>query len=81
MRDTRAPSASKISICGSGVGDVVLAADDMAHLEIDIVGDGRQRVEETAVLADQHRIGECRGVDLDIAAQTDRAISLSSARA
>ena len=51
-----------------GVGDVILAAHDVGDGEFDIVHDRGQRVEEAAILADQHRIGEMGGVDLDIAA-------------
>ena len=38
------------------VGDVILAADDVRHCEIDIVNHRGQRVEKPAVFADQYRI-------------------------
>ncbi len=46
-----------------GVGDVIVAADDMGDAHLDIVGDGRQRVEKRAILAHQHWIGERRKID------------------
>ena len=53
---------------GPGVGDVILAADDVGDAHVDVVDHGRQGVEEQAILADQHRIRHRCGVDLGVAA-------------
>jgi hypothetical protein len=47
---------------------VIFAANDMRDLEVDVVHHRGQRVEEAAILADEHGVGEMRRVDLDIAA-------------
>jgi hypothetical protein len=47
-----------------GVGDMVLAADDMGDAHVDVVDDRGQRTEKRAVLARQHRIGQRRAVDV-----------------
>src|SRR5690606_28986185 len=54
---------------GAGVGDVVLAPDDVGDLHVDVVDDRRQRIEEQPVLADQHRVGHGGGVHLGVAAR------------
>ena len=51
-----------------GIGDMILAANDMGDAEIDIVDDGRQRVEIAAIVADQHRVGQRGGIDMLLAA-------------
>ena len=50
------------------IGDMVLTADHMRDVEIDVIDDGRQRIEIAPVLAHQHRVGEGRGVDMAVAA-------------
>ena len=51
-----------------GIGDVILAANNMGDREIDVVDDRGQRIKETAVLADQHRVGQRSAVDMRLAA-------------
>ena len=43
---------------------MVLAADHMGDAELDVIDDRRQRVEIAAILADQHRIGQGRRIDM-----------------
>ncbi len=50
-----------------GVGDVVLAANDVSHSELDIVDHRRERVEIAPVLAPQDRIGQRGAVDMALA--------------
>ena len=50
------------------VGDVILTPDDVRNRKIDVIDDRRQCVQKTSVLTDQYGIGQCRGVDLDLAA-------------
>ena len=47
----------------AGVGDVVVAADDMGDAHVDVVDDRRQRIEIGAVLAHKDRIGQRGEVD------------------
>ena len=47
----------------AGVGDVVVAADDMADAHLDVVDNGGQRIEIRAVLAHQDRIGQRGQID------------------
>ena len=42
---------------GRGVGDVVIAADDVADVEGDVIDDRGQGVKVIPVLAHQHRVG------------------------
>ena len=58
-----------------GVGDVILAADDVGDGEVDIVDHRRQGVEEAPVLADQHRIGQGARCRSRPGRGSDRAIS------
>ena len=51
-----------------GVGDMILATNDMADLEIDVVHHRRQRVEIGGVLTQKHRIGQGGAVDMAFAA-------------
>ncbi len=60
-------SFEKLNLDGS-IGDVIFAADDVADLEIEIIDDGRQRVEVGFILAHQHRIGERGRIDMAVAA-------------
>ena len=50
------------------IGDVILAANDVRHAEIDVVNHRRQRVEIAPVLAAQDRIGERGAIDVAHAA-------------
>ena len=47
---------------------MILAANNMGDREIDVVDDRGQRIKETAVLADQHRVGQRSAVDMRLAA-------------
>ena len=47
-----------------GVGDMVLAADNMGDAEIDVVDHARQRVEIGTVFAHQDGVGQRSGVDM-----------------
>ena len=47
----------------AGIGDMIVAADDMRDAELDVVDHRRQRVEIAAVLAHQHRIGDGGEID------------------
>ena len=58
---------------------MIFAANDMRDLEVDVVHHRGQRVEEAAVLADEHGIGEMRRVDLDIAAHQVMPLHLALA--
>ncbi len=49
------PSATDVDL-HAGVGDVVLAADDVADLAVDVIDHAGEGVERGAVRADQHRI-------------------------
>ena len=51
-----------------GIGDVILAANDMRHAEIDVVDHRGQRVEIGSILAAEDRIGERRAIDVAFAA-------------
>ena len=51
----------------SGIGDVILAADDMGHFEVQVIDDGGQGVEIAAVLAQQDRIRQRGRVDMAVA--------------
>ncbi len=43
---------------------MILAADDVRDLEVDVVHDAGQRVEEPPILADQHRVRQRRRIDM-----------------
>ena len=60
--------ASKIWICTAVFGDVILAANDMRHAEINVVNHRGQRVEIGSVLAAEDRIGERGAIDMAVAA-------------
>ncbi len=47
-----------------GIGDMVLAANDMGDAEIDVVDHARQGVEIAAIGAHQHGIGQRSGIDM-----------------
>jgi hypothetical protein len=51
-----------------GVGDVVLATNDVGHAEIDVVDHRGQRVEITFILTAQDGVGERRAIDMAFAA-------------
>ena len=51
-----------------GVGDVILAANDMRHAEIDVVDHRGQRVEIGPVLAAQNGVGQRGAIDVALAA-------------
>ena len=65
----------------AGIGDMVVAADDMGDAQVDVVDDRRQRVEIGAVLAHQHRVGQRGEVDGLVAAHDDRSSGLPCAPA
>lgn len=52
----------------AGVGDMVVATDDMRDAEVDIVDDGGQRIKVRAVLAHQHRVRQRRQIHRFLAA-------------
>src|SRR5690606_19060335 len=54
---------------GAGVGDVVLAPDDVGDVHVDVIDDRWQSVEEQAVLADQNRVGHGGGIHLGVPAR------------
>ena len=51
-----------------GVGDVILAANDMRHPEVDVVDHRGQRVKIGSILAAEDRIGERGAVDVALSA-------------
>ncbi len=51
---------------GTGIGNVILATDDVGDLHVDIVNHRRQRVEEQAVRADQDGVRHRGRVDLGV---------------
>jgi hypothetical protein len=52
----------------TGIGHVILAADDVRDGKVDVIDDACKSVEECAVLADQHRIGKRAEIDRLMAA-------------
>ena len=64
----------------ASVRDMVVAPDDMGDAHVDVVGDGRQRIEIGAVLADQDRIGERGEVDRLLAAHKIVPLDLGTLR-
>ena len=64
----------------AGIGDMVVAADDVGDAHVDVVGDGRQRVEIGAVLAHQDRIGQRGEVDRLLAAHQIVPLDLGALR-
>src|SRR5690606_31425315 len=65
-RRLRAKRADDLDLHAS-IGDVVRAANDMGDPEVNIIHDAWQRIEEAAILADQHRIGKRRTIHRDMA--------------
>jgi hypothetical protein len=55
------------------IRDVILAADHMRDLRIDIVHHRRHGVEERAILADQHRVGHGGSIDRLLSRAPDRS--------
>ncbi len=62
LRDRAAQSLDDLDL-GAGIGDVVLAADDVGDAQVDVVDDRGERIEIAAIGADQHRIGHGGGID------------------
>ena len=60
--------ASKNPELHSGIGDMILSANDVRHAEIDVVNHRGQRVEIGSILAAEDRIGERRAIDVAFAA-------------
>ena len=57
---------------GAGIGGVVLTADNVGDLGVDIIADRRQGVEIAAILTDQDRVGQGRGLDGHVTAHQIR---------
>ncbi len=51
-----------------GIGDMILAADDVRDAEVDVVDHRGKGVEISSVLAPQHRVGERSAIDMALAA-------------
>src|SRR4029078_6401530 len=63
LRNPAAQCLEKLDL-DSGIDDMILAADHMGDIEIDIVDDRPPRVKICTILAHQNRIGERGGIDM-----------------